>query len=93
MEGPQSVVPGRRFGPYEILSSLGAGGMGEVYRAHDERLDRIVALKILAPDRSGDPEFRDRLRREARALSRLSHPNVCAVFDVGTEGGTDYFVM
>ena len=68
--------------------------MGEVYRARDERLDRIVALKILAPDRNGDPEFRERLRREARALSRLSHPNVvCAVFDVGTEAGTDYFVM
>ena len=67
--------------------------MGEVYRARDERLERNVALKILGPDRSGDPEFRDRLRREARVLSRLSHPNVCAVFDVGTEGDRDYFVM
>ena len=93
MEAPQPIVAGSRFGPYEILSSLGAGGMGEVYRARDERLDRIVALKILPPDRGGDPDFRDRLRREARALSRLSHPNVCAVFDVGTEGGRDYFVM
>jgi serine/threonine protein kinase len=93
MEAQQPVVPGSRFGPYEILSSLGAGGMGEVYRARDERLDRIVALKILAPDRSCDPELRGRLQREARALSRLSHPNVCAVFDVGAEGGRDYFVM
>jgi hypothetical protein len=93
MEAHQPIVAGSRFGPYEILSLLGEGGMGEVYRARDDRLDRIVALKILAPDRSGDPEFRDRLRREARALSRLSHPNVCAVFDVGTEGTRDYFVM
>jgi serine/threonine protein kinase len=93
MEAPEPVRAGSRFGPYEILSSLGAGGMGEVYRARDQRLDRIVALKILAPHQTGDPEFRDRLRREARALSRLSHPHVCAVFDVGTEGGRDYFVM
>jgi Tol biopolymer transport system component len=93
MEAHQPIVAGSRFGPYEILSPMGEGGMGEVYRARDERLDRIVALKILAPDRSSDPEFRDRLRREARALSRLSHPNVCAIFDVGTAGGRDYFVM
>jgi serine/threonine protein kinase len=93
MEAHQPVLAGSRFGPYEILSSLGAGGMGEVYRARDQRLDRIVALKILAPHQTSDPELRDRLRREARALSRLSHPHVCAVFDVGTEGGRDYFVM
>ena len=87
------VPAGSRFGPYEVLSSLGAGGMGEVYRARDERLGRMVALKVLASDSHGDPEFRERLRREARALSRLSHPNVCAVYDVGTEGDRDYFVM
>ena len=93
MEAHQPITPGSRFGPYEILSSLGAGGMGEVYRARDQRLDRIVALKILANHRGHDPQFGERLLREARALSRLSHPNVCAIFDVGSEGGRDYFVM
>ena len=93
MEAHPPVTPGSRFGAYEILSPLGAGGMGEVYRARDARLDRIVALKILTDHRSDDPDFGERLRREARALSRLSHPNVCAIFDVGSEGGRDYFVM
>ncbi len=87
------LAPGSRFGPYSIEAPLGAGGMGEVYRARDERLDRVVALKILANHRSDDPDFGQRIRHEARALSRLSHPNVCAIFDVGSEGGTDYFVM
>jgi serine/threonine protein kinase len=87
------VTAGSRFGPYEVVSSLGAGGMGEVYRARDERLGRMVAIKVLASDSHGDPEFRERLRREARALSRLNHPNICAVYDVGTEGDRDYFVM
>jgi hypothetical protein len=93
MEAHQPVTPGSRFGPYEILSSLGAGGMGEVYRARDERLDRVVALKILANHRGDDPDVNERLRREAHALSRLSHPNVCTIFDVGSERGRGYFVM
>ena len=67
--------------------------MGEVYRARDERLGRTVAIKVLPSDGYGDPESRERLRREARALSRFSHPNVCALYDVGTEGDRDYFVM
>src|SRR5262245_2490036 len=84
---------GTRFGPYEIEERIGAGGMGEVYRAFDRRLERRVAVKVLATDWTGDPEFRVRFGREARALSKLSHPNVCAVYDVGAENGTDYFVM
>jgi hypothetical protein len=84
---------GVRLGPYEIEERIGAGGMGEVYRAYDQRLERMVAVKVLAIDWAGDHEFRARFRREARALSKLSHPNVCAVYDVGAENGTDYFVM
>src|SRR5262249_12457190 len=74
------LVPGLRLGPYEILSALGAGGMGEVYRARDTRLDRIVALKILPAALAGDPQFRERFDREARAISQLDHPNICALF-------------
>ena len=87
-----ALTAGTRLGPYEIEKMIGAGGMGEVYRARDHRLERMVAVKVL-DDASGDPEFRERFRREARALSRLSHPNVCAVYDVGTEDARNYFVM
>src|SRR5262245_786310 len=74
---------GFRLGPYEILAALGAGGMGEVYRAKDTRLDRIVALKVLPPSLASDPQFRERFDREARAISALEHPHICALYDVG----------
>lgn len=77
METIPPIAPGTHLGPYEILSSIGTGGMGEVYRARDERLGRIVAIKVLGRDCSADPELQERFRREARALSRFSHPNVC----------------
>lgn len=88
-----SQTPGTRLGPYVIEARIGAGGMGEVYRARDPRLERSVAIKVLGPYRSGDHEFETRFGREMRALSTLSHPNVCAVHDAGIEGGTRYFVM
>ena len=83
---------GSKLGPYEIQSPLGAGGMGEVYRARDIRLDRTVAVKIL-PEHLSSPEARQRFDREARAISSLSHPNVCHLYDVGTQEGTSYLVM
>ena len=85
--------PGARLGPYEVLAPLGAGGMGEVYRARDTRLDRTVALKVLAGHLAGDPELRQRFEREARVVSSLNHPHICALFDVGQQDGTDYLVM
>ena len=87
------MTPGTRLGPYEVLSLLGAGGMGEVYKARDTRLDRIVALKILPKALASDPQFRDRFDREARAISQLDHPHICALYDVGQEDGTSYLVM
>lgn len=80
------------FGPYEIVEKVGAGGMGVVYRARDTRLDRSVALKILSED-VADPRMRERLAREAKAVSALSHPNICALYDVGSSDGVDYLVM
>ena len=74
-----------RLGPYEVLSAIGAGGMGEVYRARDTRLDRTVAIKTLTPRLAEDPLFRERFEREARSVSRLSHPHICTLHDVGTE--------
>jgi serine/threonine protein kinase/Tol biopolymer transport system component len=76
---------GTRLGPYEIQSALGAGGMGEVYKARDTRLDRTVAIKILPEALAGDPQFRDRFDREARTISQLDHPHICALYDVGEE--------
>jgi hypothetical protein len=78
-----SLTAGLRLGPYEILAPLGAGGMGEVYRATDTRLDRVVALKVLSSHLSADPQLRKRFEREARAISSLNHPNICALYDVG----------
>jgi Tol biopolymer transport system component len=85
--------PGVRLGPYEIGARLGAGGMGEVYRARDTRLDRAVAIKVLPATLSLDADARTRLKREARALSQLSHPHICALYDVGEQGDTDFLVM
>src|SRR5262245_17889481 len=84
---------GTRLGPYEIEASLGAGGMGEVYLARDTRLGRKVAVKVLPDAVSSDHERRNRFDREARAVAALSHPNICALFDVGSEGSTHYLVM
>jgi Tol biopolymer transport system component/predicted Ser/Thr protein kinase len=88
-----ALSAGTRLGPYEIVEPLGAGGMGEVYRARDTRLDRTVALKVLPSELSGNPKRRERLEREARAISRLSHPHICALHDIGREGETDFLVM
>jgi eukaryotic-like serine/threonine-protein kinase len=85
--------PGARLGPYEVLGPLGAGGMGEVYRGRDTRLDRSVALKVLPSHAIASEEARQRFQREARAISQLSHPHVCTLFDVGRDDGTDFLVM
>ena len=87
------LASGTRLGPYEIQSPLGAGGMGEVYRAKDTRLDRAVAIKVLASHLSSSTELKQRMEREARAISALNHPNICHLYDVGSQDGTDYFVM
>ena len=84
---------GTRLGPYEIVSPLGAGGMGEVYRARDTRLGRDVAIKVLPQHLSANPEVRTRFEREAKTVSSLNHPNICTLFDVGRDGNTDYLVM
>src|SRR5713226_7677942 len=88
-----SLLPGARLGPYEVLSAIGAGGMGEVYRARDTRLDRTVAIKILPETLAADPQFRERFDREARTLSRFSHPHICTLYDVGEHAGTAFLVM
>ena len=88
-----TLTSGTRLGPYEIQSPLGAGGMGEVYRARDTRLDRTVAVKILPSHLSEDPEAKQRFDREARTISSLNHPNICTLHDVGQQDGTDYLVM
>ena len=80
---PMSLAAGTRIGPYEVVSMVGAGGMGEVYRARDTRLDRTVAIKILPQHLAADEQFRKRLDREARAISQLTHPNICTLYDVG----------
>src|SRR5271169_217555 len=87
------LAAGTKLGPYEIQSALGAGGMGEVYRARDTRLDRTVAIKLLPAHLSANPEALQRFDREARAISSLSHPNVCHLYDVGSQDGTSYLVM
>jgi serine/threonine protein kinase len=88
-----SLASGTKLGPYEVQSPLGAGGMCEVYRARDTRLDRTVAVKILPAHLSDNPEARQRFEREARAISSLNHPHICVLHDVGSENGTSYLVM
>ncbi|HXM64896.1 MAG TPA: protein kinase [Terriglobales bacterium] len=87
------IASGTKLGPYEIQSELGAGGMGEVYRARDTRLDRQVAIKVLAGHLSSSPELKQRMEREARAISSLNHPHICQLYDIGSQDGTDYLVM
>src|SRR6187200_1282934 len=84
---------GARLGPYEIVNRAGAGGMGEVYRARDTRLDRTVAIKVLPPDLTSDSAARQRFEREARAVAALSHPHICTLHDIGQQDGTDFLVM
>jgi eukaryotic-like serine/threonine-protein kinase len=87
------LTTGARLGPYEILSRAGAGGMGEVYRARDTRLDRSVAIKVVSPELTGDAAARQRFEREARSVAALSHPHICPLFDIGQQDGTDFLVM
>jgi len=84
---------GARFGPYEIVSPIGRGGMGEVYKARDTRLDRTVAIKILHMDEAANPQFRARFEREARSISQLAHPNICTLHDIGRQDAIDYLVL
>jgi serine/threonine protein kinase/Tol biopolymer transport system component len=88
-----AFVLGTRLGPYEILAAIGAGGMGEVYKARDTRLDRTVAIKILSASLAADPERKERFEREARAVSALNHPNICTLYDIGHQDDGDYLVM
>lgn len=88
-----ALTPATRLGPYEILAPLGAGGMGEVYRARDARLDRTVAIKILPAQFCSDPVHKQRFEREAKTISHLNHPHICVLYDVGHQDGIDYLVM
>jgi serine/threonine protein kinase len=88
-----ALAPGTKLGPYEIVSLLGAGGMGEVYRAQDSRLNRTVAIKVLSGEFSADPDLRQRFEREAKAISALQHPNICTLHDIGRQDGVDYLVL
>ena len=87
------LTPGTRLGVYEVTAQIGAGGMGEVYKGRDTRLDRTVAIKVLPEALAADPQFRERFDREARTISRLTHPNICTLYDVGEEAGTAFLVM
>ena len=87
------LTSGTKLGPYEIVSPLGAGGMGEVYRARDTRLERDVAIKVLPANLSSDSSLRQRLDREAKAVSKLSHPHICTLHDIGHQDGMDFLVM
>lgn len=93
MPPQMALSPGKRLGPYEIVAAIGAGGMGEVYRARDTRLNRIVAVKILPPSLAKTPEIRRRFEQEARAVSSLNHPHICILHDIGHQNGTDFLVM
>jgi Tol biopolymer transport system component len=88
-----ALQPGATLGPYEVLSLIGAGGMGEVYQARDTRLDRKVAVKVLAPELATDAQFRARFEREAKAISSLNHPHICGLYDIGRERDVEYLVL
>jgi serine/threonine protein kinase len=88
-----SLAPGHKLGPYEIVTPLCVGGMGEVYRARDTRLERTVAIKILPSNLSSDAVRKQRFEREAKTISSLNHPNICLLHDIGSQDGIDYLVM
>ncbi len=88
-----AILPGKRLGPYEALSLIGAGGMGEVYRAKDTRLERVVAIKVLPAHLADRPELRERFEREARTIASLNHPHICTLYDIGRQDGIDFLVM
>ena len=88
-----TLAVGTRLGPYEILAPIGAGGMGEVYKAKDSRLERTVAIKVLPQHLSSSEEMRQRFEREAKTISQITHPHICALYDVNREGETEYLVM
>src|SRR5712692_8468795 len=88
-----ALTSGTKLGPYEIQSPLGAGGMGEVYRARDTRLDREVAIKVLPGSLSSDASLKQRLEHEAKAVSKLSHPHICTLHDIGHQDGMDFLIM
>ncbi len=88
-----TIKSGTKLGPYEIVAPIGAGGMGEVYKARDTRLDRIVAIKVLLEHLADNPERKQRFEREAKAISQLNHPHICTLYDVGEQDGIDYLVM
>ncbi len=87
------LQPGTTLGPYEILSPIGAGGMGEVYKARDTRLDRTVAIKVLPEHVASDPDLKQRFDREAKTISSLNHPHICPLYDIGSQDGIDCLVM
>ncbi len=84
---------GTRLGPYEILAPIGAGGMGEVYKARDTRLDRTVAIKVLPSHLADKPQLRERFEREARTVASLNHPHICTLYDIGQQDGIHFLVM
>jgi len=88
-----TIQIGQQLGPYEVVSLVGVGGQGEVYKARDTRLDRMVAIKILPAHLAERPDLRERFEREARAVSSLNHPHICTLFDVGQHEGTGFLVM
>jgi Tol biopolymer transport system component len=88
-----ALTPGTRLGVYEVTAQIGAGGMGDVYKGRDTRLDRTVAIKVLPEALAADPQFRERFDREARTISRFTHPNICTLYDVGDQAGTAFLVM
>jgi serine/threonine protein kinase len=93
VEDPGRSWVGRQIGSYQVLAFLDAGGMGEVYRARDTRLDRVVAIKILPVHLADKPELRERFEREARTIASLNHPHICVLYDIGHQEGIDYLVM
>jgi serine/threonine protein kinase len=88
-----ALQSGSRLGPYEILELAGAGGMGEVYKAKDTRLERTVAIKVLPPHASASADVKQRFEREAQTIASLKHPHICVLHDIGSDSGTDFIVM
>ena len=88
-----SLTPGTTLGPYCVTAKIGKGGMGEVYKARDTRLDRTVAIKVLPEHVAADPDLKQRFEREAKTISRLNHPHICTLYDIGSQDGIDFLVM